>query len=284
MRRRGGSLVRLLHLGDEPVVVHARAAAGAVRLAATAPSRDAAFHGIERLRFALGLDLDLRPFQRRFRRDPLLGPAIRARPWLRPPRRPDPFETLAFAIAEQLIESEHAEDIQRLLTRRYGRQAMPLDDPQAAPLRDFPAAATLARRSPPELEACGLSARRALALRKAAHEVAAGRADLTQHEPAWRRLRAIPTIGPWTIEKLAWEGQGRLDQLPAGDLAYRKLVGRLEGIGRRADEDEVRSFFERFEPFQGVAGLYLLSARRVLLRDAPPPWVALPPPGVTRAI
>ena len=40
-----------------------------------------------------------------------------------------------------------------------------------------------------------------------------------EHERGWRRLRAIPGIGAWTVEKLALYGQGRHDQLPAGDLA-----------------------------------------------------------------
>ena len=77
-------------------------------------------------------------------------------------------------------------------------------------------------------------------------------------EPAWRRLRAIPGIGPWTIECLAYHGQGRDDQLPAGDLAYIKLVGRLRAMGRRATEDEVREFFEPYAPFAALAGTYLV--------------------------
>ena len=47
-----------------------------------------------------------------------------------------------------------------------------------------------------------------------------------EHEPGWRRLRAIPGIGSWTVEMLALRGQGRHDQLPAGDLGLLKLVGR----------------------------------------------------------
>jgi 3-methyladenine DNA glycosylase/8-oxoguanine DNA glycosylase len=90
--------------------------------------------------------------------------------------------------------------------------------------------------------------------------VAAGRVDLTEHEPAWRRLLAIREIGPWTLEKLAFHGQGRDDQLPAGDLAYVKLVGNLAGLGRRATVDEVREFFEPYEPYAALAGMYLLHA------------------------
>jgi 3-methyladenine DNA glycosylase/8-oxoguanine DNA glycosylase len=254
LRRRGGALVRLLHLREEPVLVRAWAASSAIRLRAESPSREAAHHGIERMRFALGLDHDLGPFHARFRRDRLLGQVVRRRPWVRPRRRPDPFESLAWAICEQLIDSERAAAIQRRLVNRFGRTSA------CRSFSDAPAPAVLAGRSPAELEACGLAARRALAMIRASREVAAGRADLELHEPTWRRLGTIPGIGSWTLEKLAFHGQGRDDQLPAGDLAYLKLVGQLERLGRRATEDEVRSFFAPYSPYQGLAGLYLIHA------------------------
>jgi 3-methyladenine DNA glycosylase/8-oxoguanine DNA glycosylase len=71
----------------------------------------------------------------------------------------------------------------------------------------------------------------------------------------------IREIGSWTMDKLAYHGQGRDDRIPAGDLAYVKLVGRLAGLGRRASEDEVRAFFKPFEPYAALAGTYLLHAR-----------------------
>ena len=85
-----------------------------------------------------------------------------------------------------------------------------------------------------------------------AREVAAGRVDLSQHEPAWERLLRIRNIGPWTVEKLAFHGQGRDDMLPAGDLAYVKLVGRMLRMGRRATVEEVRDFFAPYAPFEGL--------------------------------
>ena len=268
VRRRAGGLARVLHLEDEPVVVHARPVAGAVRLRSEAGSRAAAAYGIERMSFALCLEQDLRPFHRRFRRDRLMRAVIVRRPWIRPHRFAEPFEALAFAITEQLIESRRAEGIQRRLVWRYGRRS------PCGRLRDAPSAAALAGRSPAELEACDLSARRAIAVVRAARAVASGRIDLREEEPAWQRLLAIPTIGRWTQEKLAFHGQGRDDQLPAGDLAYLKLVGRLERLGRRASEEEVRRFFAPYAPFQALAGLHLLHAAGSLLRDAPPPWVS----------
>ena len=41
--------------------------------------------------------------------------------------------------------------------------------------------------------------------------------------------------------------------LPAGDLAFVKLVGRLPGSGRRAEVQEVRDFFAPYEEYAGLA-------------------------------
>jgi 3-methyladenine DNA glycosylase/8-oxoguanine DNA glycosylase len=254
MRRRDGVLRRLLHAGDEQVLVHAWPAGGAVRVRAEGSSGADCQYGIERMRFALGLDQDLSEFHAAFKRDLLLGPVIRRRPWLRPRRRPEPFEALAWAICEQLIDGERATEIQRGLIRRFGRRSA------CGTLRDAPSPERLAGRSPAEIQSCGLAAKRAIALRRASHEVASGRADLHgDAEYAWRRLRAIPNIGSWTIECLALHGQGRDEVIPALDLAYLKLVGRLAGLGRRASEDEVRAFFAPYEGFAGLAGTYAVT-------------------------
>jgi 3-methyladenine DNA glycosylase/8-oxoguanine DNA glycosylase len=253
--------VRAIHHGDECAVVAAWATGGVVRLRAQGPSRDAAGHALGRMRFALNLDHDLTPFHTEFKHDRLLGPIIRRKPWIRPTRIADPFQALAWAITEQLIEVDRALAIQRRLTWRYGRRSA------CGTLRDAPSATTMAGRAPVELQACDLSAGRSLALVLCAREVATGRVDLdaTDHERGWRRLLRIREIGPWTIEKLAYLGQGRDDQLPAGDLAYIKLVGRLAGLGRRATVDEVREWFEPYEPYRGIAGTYLLAGKSLLL-------------------
>jgi 3-methyladenine DNA glycosylase/8-oxoguanine DNA glycosylase len=62
------------------------------------------------------------------------------------------------------------------------------------------------------------------------------------------------------VQMLALTGQGRLDQLPAGDLAYLKLVGRLRtgNPHSRATEEEVAEFFAPYEPWTGLAGLHAL--------------------------
>src|SRR3954451_11386146 len=274
LRRRGGVLERLVHVDDHPVVVRvAQTAADAVLFGARAGDRETATDAIDRMRFALGVDDDLRAFHDRFRRDPLIGPSVRRRPWLRVIRRPDPFEALAWAITEQLIDFRRAVEIQRRIVYRLGRRCT------ATGLRDLPDAGTLAGTAPalPDastpagpppalLQSLDPPAGRSVALRKAAREVAAGRADLRapDHERAWRRLRAIPGIGRWTIEMLALHGQGRIDQVPAGDLNLIKLVGRLQtgSPHARATEEEVRAFFAPYDGWGGLAAAHAVRAAR----------------------
>ena len=60
---------------------------------------------------------------------------------------------------------------------------------------------------------------------------------------------------------LGLDGRGDHDSLPAGDLAYVKLVGRLAGLGRRAEIPEIEEFFAPYEPYRGLAG-YFIAQRR----------------------
>ncbi|MCW2996372.1 MAG: DNA-3-methyladenine glycosylase 2 family protein [Conexibacter sp.] len=261
-RRRGGVLERLLHVEDEPVVLRAaQPSVDRVVIGARGARADVCEEAIARLRAAFGVDQSLAPFYERFRDDPLIGPSVRARPHLRGARRPEPFEALAWAICEQLIEYERAAAIERRIVFELGRSAPGWDGTTV--LRDLPSAATLGATSPALLQSFDLSAGRSLALVRAAREVASGRADLhaADHERAWARLRRIPGVGSWTIAVLALHGQGRHDVLPAGDLAYIKLVGRAAAGGRpsaRATEEEVLEFFSAYEGWMGLAGLHAL--------------------------
>jgi 3-methyladenine DNA glycosylase/8-oxoguanine DNA glycosylase len=268
-RRRAGVIERLLHDEDgQPVAVRvAQTAAGSVVFGARANRRESASHGIARMRFALGVDDDLREFHARFKDDTLIGASLRRRPWLRVDRRPEPWEALVWAICEQLIEYERAAAIQGRLVTRLGRRwsargaEREQQEEWARGLCDLPSAATLGAISPAVLESCELSGARAIALRRAAREVADGRVDLHDPEPehGWRRLRAIPGIGAWTVEMLALRGQGRYDQLPAGDLGLLKLVGRMHSGGdprARADEAQVRELFAPYGEWAGLAAVH----------------------------
>jgi 3-methyladenine DNA glycosylase/8-oxoguanine DNA glycosylase len=241
-----------MHVDDTPVLVAAiQPRADRVIFGARAASREAAEEGIARLRFAIGVDDDLRPFHERFRDDPVIGRAVRANPQLRVRRKCHPWESLLAAITEQLIEFERAAAIQRSIIRRLGRRC-----PESG-MTDMPTPDRVAGAAPALLASLDLAPKRAIALRRCAIEVAAGRIDLFARDV--RRLLAIREIGPWTVEMLGLQGQGRMDSLPAGDVGYLKLVGRLQtgDPQARVEEPEVRAFFAPYGEWRGLAGEYL---------------------------
>ncbi len=252
-RVRNGVLHRLLHVDTQPVLVRvAQLSSGNVLFGATHPE------AIERMRRALWVDLDLRPFYDRFHTDPWIGAAVRRHPTLRPLGRPYAFEALIAAVSEQLIESTRALIIQQRIHAHFGRHA--------AGQHDSATATAIAGAAPARLESFDLAARRVTALIRVARQVAMGHIDLENPDPAaqaqsWARLRSIPNIGSWTTEMVALTGQQRIDQVPHGDLGFIKLAGRLASGGdprARGSEDDVRALFARFGEWKGLAAAYAL--------------------------
>jgi DNA-3-methyladenine glycosylase II len=77
-RVRGSVVHRMLHAGEEPVLVRvAQLAPDRVLFGGQASRRELAEWGIERMRRALGIDQDLRLFYERFRFDPLIAVSVR---------------------------------------------------------------------------------------------------------------------------------------------------------------------------------------------------------------
>ncbi len=303
VRSREKVVERLLHVGHAPVRVRAwRTREGYVHIRAEPIDPAAVLHpivpegtpsadeiapagaaelgiAIERVRFSLAVEDDMGEFFQTFKRDSLLGPTIRHKPWVRPRRRPWPWEALCWAITSQLIEASRAAEIQRRIVRRWAPSYLPN---QPAPrrrlerswaLRDVPSAAVIAGRAPAELTSLDLSAGRSVAMVRCAREVARGRARL-EDPSADQRLLQINEIGPWTIQCLGLHGRGDPDSLPAGDLAYVKLVGHLAGLGRRATVEEVEEYFAPYAPFRALAGTYALVGWHKAMGAGPPARLA----------
>lgn len=285
LRVRGGVATRLLHVDGSPVLVRAwQPARGRVRFHAEGidpervsrpqidaepvggtASREQLEQAVERMRCALWVDADLSDFYHRYRRDPLIGPLIRRMPDFRPKGRPWPWEALAAAVVGQLIEAERAALIERRIAGRWGAR---LGEGRGA-LRDVPGPAAIAGRAPAELEQMELVGKRAVALRRLARDVAAGRC-LIEGSDGDKRLLATPQIGPWTVQCLGLFGRNELDSLPAGDLGYVKLIGRLAGLGRRATVPEVEEFYAPYEPYRGLVGALTLSGLHRRVAQGPP--------------
>jgi 3-methyladenine DNA glycosylase/8-oxoguanine DNA glycosylase len=264
-------LVRAWQPGPDRVVLRAEPVdLAAVTVPLSVPGEDPAPAAgaqlglaIERMRFALAVDVDLTEFHRRFRGDRLLGPLLRKLPRFRPQRRPWPWEALSTAVVGQLIEADRAIRIERRIAGRWGAR---IGDGRDA-LRDVPGAGVIAGRAPAELASMDLAPSRAAALRLVA--AAAGHCDLGS-PAADRRLLAIAGIGPWTVQCLGFFGRGDMDSLPAGDLGYVKLVGRLAGLGSRATVAEVEEFYAPYEPYRGLVGTITLAGLYRLVAQGPP--------------
>ena len=241
---------RALRIGDGLALVEAAWRDEAVLLRAHAGTEGAARAALERMRFVLCLDDDLEPFHRAHRTDPLLGRIIKARPRLRLLRKPEPFEALAWAIIEQLIDTQRAGRIAWAFTRAHGVQHP--RGPWAAPTADrFANGAAL--------EAAGLAPTQARTLAKVARAVAAGQIDPGASDQ--RRLDAIPGIGEWTIAHLNLFGRGRYDVPLAKDVGMRNAYARVAGVRTGSvTEAEFAAVLNRYQPFQGLAAMYLVAA------------------------
>ncbi|WP_026912886.1 DNA-3-methyladenine glycosylase family protein [Patulibacter minatonensis] len=293
LRRRDGVLFRYVRSGGHDVLLRAaQLRDGRVVLGARADGggegdpRRAAASALARWRFGLGVDLDLAPFVAAHKDDPLIGPSIRTRPWLRPGRRLSVFEALLCAVCEQLIAYEDAVRIERRLIARHGTVRAP-DVATHPRLRDAPDAEAVADGLvPAHLEGCGLAPKRAVALHRAAREIASGRIDAgpgCDPDRVLLRLGRLPEIGTWTLALVASQALGRHDRPPSGDLNLRKALGRiLTGDPRaRVPEQEVDAWLDRYAPYGALAAVHVMATRPEVLagRGA----VTVPAAGAARA-
>jgi DNA-3-methyladenine glycosylase II len=241
---------RALRIGDELALVEAAWRGEDVLLRAHAADEDAARVALERMRFVLMLDDDLEPFHRAHRGDPLLGRVIRARPRLRFLRKPEPFEALAWAIIEQLIDTQRAGNIAWAFTRAHGVQHP--RGPWVAPAADAFANAAA-------LEAAGLAPTQSRTLARVARAVVRGEIDPGASDQ--RKLGAIPGVGEWTLAHLNLFGRGVYDVPLAKDVGMRNAYARVAGVRTGSvTEDEFAAVLDRYAPWQGLAALYLVAA------------------------
>ena len=247
----GDVVRRALRIDGEIVLAEAAWRGDEVLLRAHAATEDAAREAIARLRFVLALDDDLEPFHRAHRSDPVLGRIIKARPKLRVLRKPEPFEALAWAIIEQLIDTQRAGDIAWTLTRRHGER-----HPHGPVVRADAGRARQRRRargrraSPPRSRARSPASRaRSRAARSTRPRAISG---------GWRRSPASASGRSPTSNLF---GRGLYDVPLRQDVGMRNAYARLAGVRTGSvTEEEFAAVLERFRPWQGLAAMYLVAA------------------------
>lgn len=179
-------------------------------------------------------------------RDPVLGQLIRNYAGMALVSRRDPFLTLVRSVIGQQISVTVADSLWHRLQQRC-----PCITP--APLLCLPLE---------DLQACGLSRRKAEYLHDLARHFQSGQSDIKR----WPQmsdaeliadLTKIRGIGVWTAEMFLIFNQLRPDVLPLDDIGLQKAVARWYFDGQRPGRAQLARHAEPWRPWRSVATWYL---------------------------
>jgi DNA-3-methyladenine glycosylase II len=199
----------------------------------------------------LGLEFDLAGFYEWAQGDPVLKELTTRLAGFRPPLAPDPFETLVTSITAQQVSLFAAFAIRNRLIERFGWRV--------GQAYAFPTAERLRRAEPDELFALGFSRRKAEYVLGVAREpVDLGELASLPDDEVKRRLVAVRGIGEWTAEWFLARHLARPRAWPVGDVALDKAVRAFY-----PEALDIRTFGQRFEPFQNLTAHYLLTGARL---------------------
>ena len=233
------------------------------QLASTTPLSSAdAKRAREILAMVFSLGLDLEPFYRMAGEDPVLSKIAKHLRGLKPRSTPTVFEALVDSIIEQQISLSASQSMELKLIRAFG-DTLEVDGQTyyAFPTPDRISSATI-----PQLQRCGLSARKAEYIKSIARQVAHGALDLEKFKSyddmnaIIAELDEVRGIGVWTAELTMIRGMGKLDAIPADDLGLKRCIAYYYREGKVITGAEARQIAARWEPFRGLAAFYLIVA------------------------
>jgi len=178
-------------------------------------------------------------------RDRKLGEAIERIGFVKREIIPDPFCALVYSVVGQQVSGKAADTVfSRLYTKAGGIT------PE-----------NLISLKHEDIQACGMSARKAGYIRGIAEAAVTGAVDFASlgsktDEEIVGLLTQLPGIGVWTAEMLLIFSLGRPNVLSYSDFGIRKGIMKLYGIDKltRKKFDEFRSIYS---PYCTTASIYL---------------------------
>ena len=241
MRLTSGRAIRSTRTAEGLATIELVVAAGQLRAEAWGPGGEAALDGAAAL---AGLEDDRAACQSG---DGLIGELDRRFQGLRIGRTGAVLEALVPAILEQKVIGIEARRAYRGIIARWGEAA-----PGPFGLRLLPPPDVLAAIPYHELHPLGVERRRADLIRAVGARAARLEEVVTMpRENAYRRLRALPGIGPWTAAEVALRALGDADAVSVGDFHLPNLVSfALAGEPRGTDT----RMLELLEPYRGQRG------------------------------
>jgi 3-methyladenine DNA glycosylase/8-oxoguanine DNA glycosylase len=182
--------------------------------------------------------------------DPRIAGLARRRPGVRVLRTGAVLESLVPAILEQKVTGTEAHRAWHALVRRYGE---PAPGPQELGLRAMPSPKTMAALPYSTYHEFGVERRRADLIRAVASHASRLESILElPFDDGYRRLRAVPGIGPWTAAEVGVRALGDVDAVSVGDFHLPHLVAfALAGEPRATDT----RMLELLEPYRGRRAL-----------------------------
>jgi len=236
----GSRAWRVTRTPDGPATVAIEHAGDTVRAEAWGPGAERV---LDRVPGLLGLGQDRPALDGAH---PTVGHLARRFPGVRIPASGAVLEALVPAILEQKVIGEEARRAWFQLVWRYGEAA---PGPPEVGLRVPPAPATLAALPYYAFHPLGVERRRADLIRRVSSRAAWFEAivDLPLAD-AYKRLTALPGIGPWTAAEVAVRALGDVDAVSVGDFHLPNLVAfALAGEPRGTDA----RMLELLEPYRG---------------------------------
>ncbi|CAA9524050.1 MAG: Methylphosphotriester-DNA--protein-cysteine S-methyltransferase (EC / DNA-3-methyladenine glycosylase II [uncultured Solirubrobacteraceae bacterium] len=254
---RDGALHRALALEHGPGVVALSPDAGGVAATLRLTDHRDLTSAVARIRRLLDLDADPVAVDAALAEDPLLRPAVAARPGSRVPRCVDGAELALRIVLGQQVSTAAARTVTARLVRALGE---PLPDALAQAgggvTRLFPSAGAVARLDPSTLP---MPRRRAETLVTLARALADGTVDLSpgaDRDAAVAALAALPGIGPWTLSSVAMRALGDPDAFLPTDLGVMQAA---RGLGL-ATPRLLTAHAERWRPWRSYATQVLWGA------------------------
>ena len=241
MRLSRTEAIRATRTLDGPATVAIRQRGTEIEVEAWGPGADRALDSASGF---VGLDDDVERFAPTH---PLIAQLHRRAPGLRIGRSDAVLEALVPAILEQKVVGIDARRAYRGIIARWGEPA-----PGPFGLRLLPSAEVLAAIPYHAFHPLGVERRRAELVRLVAARAARFEEIVAMPlADAYRRLRAVPGIGPWTAAEVAVRALGDADAVSVGDFHLPNLVAfALAGERRGSDE----RMLELLEPFRGQRG------------------------------